>query len=301
MYRSFNGITFEGKHRPGTFVVTLHDLGNGHREASIRPRIDWTECDPLDPWVKLSIERAHAEKTIAQREAEERERVLRQKKRSAQRAKTRARRVCKALGLDTLLTLTYRANQTDLAVCKRHFELLAKRLNYLLGRFLFVAAFERQERGAWHVHIATRRIAPDYRMRGVKVKSYDAIRAVWRAVVGELGGNVDVSGKPARNGKKVITSRSPARVAAYVSKYLTKDFEDWPDGLRRLQTSPCKLPDPTRVELIAARMAELVELVYAFTADGACDIVTTRVGPFGDTFYMATERPQARWGGGGQV
>jgi len=285
MFRIVDGIVFEGKPSPDKRVVTLHDLGNGHREVTVRPVIEWREDGPLHPdSINAQVLRGEREDPNAAEKA----RLARL--RSARRSKTRARRVCKVLGLDTLLTLTYRALVDDLGSCKRHFELFRKRMNKALpGGFRFVAAFERQKRGAWHVHIATRRIPAEMRRGFVYVKSFNVIRAIWRSVVGELGGNVDVSRRKGGKRGAKVTAQSPARVAAYLSKYLTKDWEDWPDGVRRLQTSPCELPEPTRVEVVAANMADVVELCYAFAADGQCVVVTSHLGRFGDTFYLASE------------
>ena len=106
------------------------------------------------------------------------------RKRAARRAKTRVRRLCKVQGLDTLLTLTYRGLVDDLAVCKRHFKEFIRRLRRALGAFSYVAAFERQKRGAWHVHIACHRLPRTMAARnGVKVKSFNVIRAIWRSVI----------------------------------------------------------------------------------------------------------------------
>jgi hypothetical protein len=283
--RIVDGIVFEGKRVPGVYRVALHELGPDQRELTVQPVVEWVESCELDPGsINAQVLRGEREDP----DAEDKRRL--QRLRSARRAKTRARRVCKVLGLDTLLTLTYRALVDDLATCKRHFELFVKRMRNNLGTFRFVAAFELQERGAWHVHIATHRIPPTLLQRGIKVKSFDAIRVIWRAVTGELGGNVDVSGRQARKGKRKITERSPAKVAAYLSKYLTKDFDDWPEGMRRLQTSPCEVPKPTVIERIAGSMADLVAMCYAFGFEPGRAVVTSRVGSFGDSFYLATER-----------
>ena len=53
--------------------------------------------------------------------------------------------------------------------------------------------------------------------QGVLVKSYDLLRAVWRAVVGQ--GNVDIS-RARRHSQRNI-----AKLAAYLSKYLSKTFD----------------------------------------------------------------------------
>lgn len=284
MLRIVDGIVFEGKPLPNTHTVTLHQLGNGHREASITPVITWQEVHTLHP-DSVCAQVLRGERDDPQAE-EKRERA---RKRSAGRARTKVRRLCKVMGLDTLLTLTYRQNVTDLAVCKAHLELFRKRMSRLLGGWLFVAAFERQKRGAVHVHIAMRSIPARVLVRGFKVRSWDAIRSLWRSVVGGLGGNVDIAGRQ-RTKRGVPGPRSPARIAGYISKYMLKDYETWPEGVRRFQASTCAIPEPERVRLVAENFADLVAMCYSFAADGDCEVISARVSA-GGVFFLATERP----------
>lgn len=293
MLRIVDGIVFEGKPAKDRYTVTYHSLGHGHREASVMPVLEWKESCILDPQ-SINGQIALGLRDRDPEEVEEKRQAARLK--SAKRAKTKVRRLCKVQGLDVLMTLTYRSNQTDLDLCKRHLELFRKRLGRVfdaagLGRFLFVAAFETQVRGAWHVHMATRRIPPVLPVGGCRVKSFDAVRAVWRAVVGDLGGNVDIGGKAKRRGHRgTFSQRSPAKCAAYLSKYMLKDWEGWPDGVRRFHASQGGVPVPTRVEVVAENFGDLIAMVYAFAADGACDVVTSRIGQCRDSFFIATER-----------
>lgn len=286
MLRIIDGIVFEGKPVPDLYNVAVHSLGNGHREVVVQPVIHWQESHALDPDSTCAQLLRGERPELAQREAQERERLNRL--RAARRARTKVRRLCKAQGLDTLLTLTYRGNQWDMEVCKAHFRLFMMRMNRLLGRWHYVAAFERQQRGALHVHVATREIPPNFFRQGVRVKSFNVIRALWRDVTGEWGGNVDVSGKSRRRGHWAIARRSPARIATYLAKYMLKDWESWPAGTRRFQGSVFALPEPDRVQLVASSFAELVGLAYAFGADGPCEVVGSRLGG-GGTFYLASE------------
>lgn len=296
MLRIIDGIVFEGQAVPNRYTVTYHSLGHGHRECSVMPVIEWKEGPELHP-ESINGQILAGLREPDPVEVEEKRRLARLK--SARRAKTKVRRLCKVQGLDVLMTLTYRENQTDLVLCKRHVELWRKRMNRLfaengLGRFLFVAAYEPQQRGAWHVHLATRRVPQSLGRGGARVKSFDAVRAVWRAVVGTLGGNVDIGGKRKRRGQQGrFTQRSPAKCAAYLSKYMLKDWEEWPEGVRRFQASQGGVPVPTRVEVTAENFADLVELVYAFAGDGVSVIVSSRIGRHKDSFFLASERPCA--------
>ena len=80
------------------------------------------------------------------------------------------------------MTLTYRANQTDLELCKKHLKEFVRRVRRVLPDFVAIAAFETQKRGAWHVHMACRRVATVLaNKQGVRIKSFDLLRAIWRS------------------------------------------------------------------------------------------------------------------------
>jgi hypothetical protein len=155
------------------------------------------------------------------------------------KSQRRARKVVKQKILtfqaDTLLTLTYRENQTDLKLAWKHFN----RFNLLMRRrygdkWTYVAVPERQKRGAIHFHLA--------------VKGYyhwNTVRNLWkRAIEGE--GNVDFQNPKRRNGN---TTKSPKKIAAYLSKYLTKQ-ETTDFNQRRYSSSKVELP-PVRTGWLA--------------------------------------------------
>lgn len=276
MFRIVDGMLYKGK-RADSWHLQVRHLGNGHAEASVRQAIHWEEVSEVTP------EALEAKRLDDERWAEEREQ--RNKERAARRAKTRVRHMVKAAGLDALLTLTYRANQTDQALCKRHMKEFVRRIRRVLPRFIYVAAFERQERGAWHVHMAVHRLPKELpAANGVKVKSFNIVRAIWRSVTGELGGNIDQAKR------KKWSKQSSAKLAAYVSKYMLKAFEDGDDWSNRYSASSIEVPRPELHEINAASLAELIELAYSAVADGPCEIHTWLSG-FGDAFYLSTERP----------
>ena len=121
-------------------------------------------------------------------------------------------------------------------------ELTARRMRRLLPGFVYVAAFERQKRGAWHVHMAIHRLPTALPYAGVKVKSFNVVRAVWRAVVGDLGGNID------QQRRKRWSQQSSGKLAAYLSKYMLKAFAEGEDWSNRYSGSQgIELPAPVVV------------------------------------------------------
>lgn len=276
MLRIIDGEIFEGKPAADRFVLTLHDLGHGHREACVQRATDWEHVGPLDP-DSICAQVLRGEMVDPQAA----EKLEANRKRSARRAKTRVRRLCKALGVDCLLTLTYKSNQTDLALCKVHFKEFVRRLKRTLPGFSYVAAFEQQKRGAWHVHIATHKLPPAFMQSGVRVKSFNVLRAVWRGVTKEHGGNID--------GQKARPYHSPARLAAYLSKYMLKVHADGVAGSERFSSSTFgNIPKPIRLEFCQAQLADLIGLAVSEVCIGDSDNFTW-LSRFGDTFYVSSE------------
>lgn len=280
MYRIIDGFLFQGK-QSNEWAVSVRKLGNGHAEASVRRAIHWEELGPVSP-------EALAMKGESDRRDDE-DREERNRERAARRAKTMVRHRIKAAGLDALLTLTYRENQRDLALCKRHMKEFVRRIRRALPGFTYVAAFERQKRGAWHVHMAVHRLpALLAAANGVKVKSFAVVRAIWRSVVGELGGNID------QQARKRWSKQSTGRLAAYLSKYMLKAFEDGDAWSNRYSGSAdIHVPPATLLQFRDAGLAELVDLVFGEIAAGACECMTW-LSPYGDTFFLSTERPPPR-------
>ena len=223
------------------YTERVHELGNGHVEVFIARADRFSESSEFRSYSarpQSEIDAANAE-------------------RAARRAKSEVRRRCKAMGVDSLLTLTYRENQQDEALMKTHLQEFVRRLRRTIPDFIYVAAFERQKRGAWHVHLAVRRVSSHFMQKGVRVKSFDVIRAVWRSVAGALGGNIDMQ-KKRRNSKKTA-----AQLASYISKYMTKAYAEGEKHSQRYTCSRFKMPKPfyrfNRRENIKEIIARAVE------------------------------------------
>lgn len=210
----FDGSTGEGMR------VKAHDLGNGHMEITGTAPTVWVERE----WNHIALE-TYLERVIERREEEAEEMRERSLTIAANRAKVKVRKLCKAMGSDTLLTLTYRANETDLERSKKDLKEFVRRMRSYMPEFKAVAVYEYQTRGAIHWHIATANVPRVFERRNdlgqtYQVKSFDAIRSVWRGVTKERGGNIDLARR------KRNSMRSPARIASYIAKYIVKAFRE---------------------------------------------------------------------------
>lgn len=266
-YRYADGVIYRRDPSPYSYDLRIHDLGHGQVEALAMPRYAWTELDATPEALSRAADAqgnvwdsANGEWVPSSSSARElEERAAANRERSARRARTQVRRLIKAKNLDTMLTLTYKENVEDRARMARDFDVFMKRIRRIFPRFQYVCVFERQKRGAWHAHMAVQRVQSHYLHRGVLVKSYDLLRAVWRAVVGE--GNVDIS-KARRHSQRNI-----AKLAGYLSKYLSKTFDDGVQG-DSYRASGKALPKPVVIRSLAQTLddagSDLLGLLFKF-------------------------------------
>lgn len=254
-----DGVLYARDSSPTSYDIRVHDLGHGHLEALATPHYAWSEVGPVssgaieDACMAVGhVWRDGGWVPSVPTDRELLDRAAANKQRSSRRAKTKVRRLCKSKGLTVLLTLTYRENVLDRSRMARDFDVFMKRVRRVAPGLEYVCVFERQKRGAWHAHVAVPRILSHYVSGGVLVRSYDLLRSMWRGVVGVDGGNVDVS----RN-KRV--ARSSAKLAAYVSKYITKDIGDGCEGGNSYRASGRALPKPTIVRCLHGRLRDVVD------------------------------------------
>lgn len=237
-------------HVGGGFDLVRRDLGNGHREYLMTPIKTWEHIGVLS-------DDAYADRQDCM-EATEEERRDANLERAAKRAKSRVRHLCKAAGVDTLLTLTYQENMRDWATLKRHTKEFNRRMARIIPGWFYVAAFERQEREAWHVHMAVHRLPRALELKpGVVLKSFNVIRAVWRSVTKEHGGNIDVQAR------KRNSQRAPSKIAAYIAKYMTKAFAEGEPWSNRFSSSRgVSVPKPERIRFTGYSFSEVATAVF---------------------------------------
>lgn len=290
MFRIIDGVLFEGKLVPNSWDVRVWEV-NGHRELSARNPVVWEErgavCDVDGLGNKLESEPL----TPAEEAALERERKERKQRQSAERAKTMCRRVIKAEGFDELLTLTYRDNQGDRALCKVHFKEWVRRMKRALPGFRYCASFERQERGAMHVHLATHKLPKHAQFKGVKIAAWRLGTEVWRSIVGGDNGLCFVGGKTRHGGYR--RNLSLAKMAAYVSKYILKDWKDVPEEVNRYSRSNGNtLPKSTVMRLHGVSLGELISV--AFECGEGDVVVSHHADEFNGRYWLCTERDRGR-------
>lgn len=280
-YKELGGdvMVFEAE-KADSYRVKAWRSKTGHVETTAIRQVRWTEVDVDHKVVKRMLKRADNDAKCPIEQAKKQAAALLA---SCKRAKKRVRQLCKASGMDTLLTLTYRVLVADLAVAKRHLKEFHRRMVRVFPDFKFVAAFELQKRGCWHMHLAT--LGEALALQKVSLKSYNVIRAVWRSVTGELGGNIDVSRR------KRHSSRSAASIANYIAKYIAKDFEATEKWANRYATYGVKVLDVDELDGVVSNLHEAIEFVFGCV--GSADHVSfTSLSKFQDVFCLFAEPPR---------
>lgn len=215
--RVIEGSLYLRHDAPYAHDIRVHELGHGHTEVTIAPRYGWSEVDSLSP----QAHHDYLEQLLNPPELtplEVLENAARSRDNSTQRAKTNVRRLIKSKNLNQMLTLTYADNVTDRDTHHRNFDVFIKRVKRLLPRFEYVVTHERQERGAWHSHIAVHKILPVYWFKGTLVKSYDVMRHLWRS--SHTSGGAVRASRCHEGGRK----RNVSFIASYLAKYIGKDI-----------------------------------------------------------------------------
>lgn len=305
MRKIVDGRWYESSVMPGAYEVRMFEV-NGHRETSVRDVVIWTDDGPVSQTLLDNMLR-WPEKT--QKEIKDaHDRALRK---SAQRAKQTCRRVIKAEGFNELLTLTYRDIQDDRELCKVHFKEWVRRMKAALGNFRYCGAFERQERGAMHVHLATHRLPEHAKYKGVRVKAWEVGTRIWRDIIGAYklhgplrpgeafpevtNGLCFVGGKPRFPGDKRRRNMSIGKMAAYVSKYILKDFEDYPAEKNRYSRSngtALSKVSSMRFYDVRGGLAEMIALCFQLP-DGH-SVVASTMGRLKDCYWLVTEPDPGR-------
>ena len=192
---------------------------------------------------------------------------------SAKRAKQQVRLRCKAIQADHMVTLSYRGAMRDKVRLRRDFRAFRERVGRVLG-FEYVAAPERHKSGGWHLHIAVRG------RQNIRV-----MRSIWWSIVGRAMGNVHVRSPYKEKGLR-------HKLAAYIGKYVTKDFQEHKANEKRYWSSKgVDVPEAVLIDhrldgdLIAAIKVAVAEAQRAGATMDRCQMfLDDKLG----AFWLAT-------------
>ena len=290
--RIINGMRFEVKRLDDAWEVRTWK-SNGVTERSVRPALEWVEVfkqvdvdhpDPSYHYPEWDDRPALDPIEDAALIAERRVHAL---QKSASRAKTMCRHTIISEGFNEMLTITYRENQTDRELCKAHLKEWVRRMKKALGGFRYCAAFETQERGAMHVHVATHKMPQFGKYKGTKIKTWQLGTKIWRDIVGQDNGMVFVGGKPSKWGSKARKNMSLYKMASYVSKYIMKDFASAPSESNRYSRSNGVEVSEVHKMRLYGSLADIVAVTFECMPGDV--LYSHNVGRFKDSYWLATE------------
>jgi len=188
-------------------------------------------------------------------------------RRAVTRARQQIRFHCRQLGVDHMVTLTYRHNVEDVEVLKKDWARFVRLVRTKKPNWEFVACRERQERGALHLHIAVR----GRQDIGLLRKSwYQALGGSGDETGDETPGQVDVRGPSKRWGARTVDWKV-AKLAGYMTKYMHKAFEELEaKGSKRYWHSKgIEAPEVEKVWLASSSFIDAIKDSHAlFRAEG---------------------------------
>jgi len=152
-----------------------------------------------------------------------------------------------------------------------------------------VAGFEPQERGAWHAHVSCHKLPKHADFQGVKIPAWKLGTAVWRSIVGADNGLVFVGGKD-RFGRPRRDRMSCAKMAAYVSKYITKHAELFPAEKNRYSASEGITVGRPYTVTFTGLVSAFDVLGVAFDCRPGESIISHRAEAGRDVYWLVTER-----------
>lgn len=277
-----NGLRFEGTVSDNCWDVRTWK-SNGVMERHASRVIEWRESSLIEGGyeaIPFDVDPVRDAEYLA----EQKDKSLRA---SARRAKTMCRRFIISENFNEMLTLTYRENQPDRDLCKRHFKEWVRRMKRALGDFRYCASFEVQERGSMHVHCATHKLPTHARYKGVKIKAWQLGTAIWRAIVGADNGMCFVGAAPSKFGSARRKNLSLAKMASYVSKYILKDFMLAPEETNRYSRSNGQVIADVHVARLNGPLSEVIGACFEV---GEGDVIVSHhVSRYGGIWWLCTE------------
>jgi len=259
--------------------LLARDFGNGHREAVVMRELPDPHRD-----LERAIERDCGARGVRGESKNPEESRAASKRRSKQTVRHKA----KAASFNALHTLTTREPVTDRDEMWGLLAQFTRRVRAVLGEYRYIAVIEDQTRGALHVHMASHSLPARIIQGGVKLKSWNLMRAIWRSVVGARGGNFDESKRTGRWGTRKRI-RGAHAIASYIAGYVAKDFDAVAFDRRRFSTSKgIEVAAPYRATWQAdvCGFAELIELAFAGVGE---HVVSSWLDAERGVFFVATD------------
>ena len=204
------------------------------------------------------------EKSESEIEADKKDNV----RRAVSRAKQTTRFLAQQMCADRLLTLSYRENMEDRQKACDDFRRFVRLVKHGwkgrsgLPNWRYVAVLERQQRGAYHVHIAVCGWQPITFLRECW---YRALGASIDAKGSDTPGGINVTPPRDHNGPSRKKEWATVRLASYIVKYMHKTFdESTTEKHRYWRSRDIAVPVTYRHWLVATNMEEAINELISY-------------------------------------
>ena len=143
-----------------------------------------------------------------------------------------------------------------------------------------------------HVHLAVHKLPKHAIHKGVKIDGWRLGTEVWHSVVGEKNGLCFVGGKNVK-GRQRRKPIGRAKMAAYVSKYIMKDYADAEAASNRYSRSNgIPVGKPTVLRFDRTMLADIIGMVFTL---GEGDVVVDHsASEEWGRYWLCTEQPKRR-------
>lgn len=210
------------------YQCTLREFPNGQIEVSTHCVQAMRRMQQSDRWASFNPVRLRTEKM--ELTAEEITRKADNcKAQSIHRARQKVRWLVKSMGADHMVTFSYRENMVDVERLKSDWAKFVRLFKAKYPKWKFVAVREYQDRGALHLHVATK---GKQDIKYLRRCWYMALGASPDAAGDATPGQIDVTGPKRHWGSGGYLWR-PDKLSGYLTKYLHKAFDIEAKGAKR--------------------------------------------------------------------
>ena len=289
--------------KPGDYYMTVREFNNDSIEVVVKtlsPMYGGATIDHANPLSyrnyckENNLPTGLGKQTYWEPHEIPEEKKLANNRRSVRQSKKCVRFLVKQIQADRLLTLSTRENIQDRERFKKHmkrfFELVRKGWGGQHGipNFAYVAVLEKQERGAFHAHLAIRGSV-----------NFNFVRTAWHKALGCPGlmkgelspGNVDVTTPRTSRWGTEFSRWQTGKLSAYITKYMSKTFdEDLAEKHRYLKSRDIEKPREKTYLLGATTMCGAIQEaahILSFLYDYELSFSESFNGPGGDTIWFS--------------
>lgn len=252
------------------YQCTIREFPGGRIEASTQCIQAMKRMQLARSWLSFNPVKVRSE-VVELSESELEKKAAESRAVSVRRARQKVRWLVKSLGADHMVTFSYRENMEDVERLKVDWAKFVRLFKAKYPDWKFVAVREYQDRGALHLHVATK---GKQDIKYLRKCWYIALGASPDATGEDTPGQIDVTGPKRHWGSGGYIWR-PDKLSGYLTKYLHKAFDIEAKGAKRYwHSKSIDKPLVSRVWLGAATFPQAVAETHDLIRAGGAKSLT---------------------------